>query len=92
MHISSFQSTCYTIFTNSLFCNKNSLLITKYYSRETKLHVVIYKAVINEDSTGSVTALQAEIRKLREELTQARGRTMTMIYLVIIMYKVININ
>ena len=28
---------------------------------------------MNEDATGSITALQAEIRRLREELEKARG-------------------
>jgi len=32
------------------------------------------KAVVNEDATGSITALQAEIRRLREELEKARGK------------------
>ncbi|CAH3020308.1 unnamed protein product, partial [Porites evermanni] len=31
------------------------------------------KAVVNEDATGSVTALQAEIKRLREELEKARA-------------------
>jgi len=31
------------------------------------------KAVVNEDATGSITALQAEIRRLRDELEKARG-------------------
>lgn len=31
------------------------------------------KAVVNEDATGSITALQAEIKRLREELEQARA-------------------
>lgn len=31
------------------------------------------KAVVNEDATGSITALQAEIRRLREELEKARA-------------------
>ncbi|XP_074616499.1 kinesin-like protein KIF15 isoform X1 [Acropora palmata] len=30
------------------------------------------KAVVNEDATGSITALQAEIRRLRDELEKAR--------------------
>lgn len=28
---------------------------------------------MNEDATGSITALQAEIKRLREELEKARG-------------------
>jgi len=28
---------------------------------------------VNEDATGSITALQAEIKRLREELEKARG-------------------
>lgn len=31
------------------------------------------KAVVNEDATGSITALQAEIRRLRDELEKARA-------------------
>ena len=31
---------------------------------------------MNEDATGSVTALQAEIKRLREELEKARGETL----------------
>ncbi|KAL9974095.1 hypothetical protein ACROYT_G011096 [Oculina patagonica] len=31
------------------------------------------KAVVNEDATGSITALQAEIKRLREELDKARA-------------------
>ena len=30
---------------------------------------------MNEDATGSITALQAEIKRLREELEKARGET-----------------
>lgn len=30
---------------------------------------------MNEDASGSITALQAEIRRLREELEKARGET-----------------
>ena len=30
---------------------------------------------MNEDATGSITALQAEIKRLREELEKARGKT-----------------
>ena len=29
--------------------------------------------MVNEDATGSITALQAEIRRLRDELEKARG-------------------
>ena len=32
------------------------------------------KAVINEDVTGNVPELQAEIKKLKELLSQARGK------------------
>lgn len=34
---------------------------------------MMFQAVVNEDATGSITALQAEIRRLREELEKARG-------------------
>lgn len=34
------------------------------------------KAVINEDVTGNVPELQAEIKKLKELLSQARGNGM----------------
>ncbi|KAK3746376.1 hypothetical protein QZH41_018195 [Actinostola sp. cb2023] len=45
-------------------------LSTLNFARRAKM--IKNRAVINEDSTGSVTALQAEIRRLREELIQAR--------------------
>lgn len=37
------------------------------------MNFLAYQAVVNEDATGSITALQAEIRRLREELEKARG-------------------
>ncbi|XP_031571962.1 kinesin-like protein KIF15 isoform X2 [Actinia tenebrosa] len=46
-------------------------LSTLNFARRAKM--IKNRAVVNEDSTGSVTALQAEIRKLREELSKARS-------------------
>ncbi|KAJ7374653.1 Kinesin-like protein kif15 [Desmophyllum pertusum] len=37
------------------------------------------KAVVNEDATGSITALQAEIRRLRDELEKARAGVLTQV-------------
>lgn len=36
--------------------------------------------MVNEDATGSITALQAEIKRLREELEKARGETQLTVY------------
>lgn len=46
----------------------SSVLINKFLA-----HFPCQQAVVNEDATGSITALQAEIRRLRDELEKARG-------------------
>ncbi|XP_048576584.1 kinesin-like protein KIF15 isoform X2 [Nematostella vectensis] len=46
-------------------------LSTLNFARRAKM--IKNKAVINEDSTGSVIALQAEIKKLREEVSRLRA-------------------
>jgi len=38
------------------------------------------KAVMNEDVTGNVRELQLEIKKLKEQLAQARGNENTVDY------------
>ena len=49
-------------------------LSTLNFARRAKM--IKNKAVINEDVTGNVPELQAEIKKLKELLSQARGNGM----------------
>lgn len=53
-------------------------LSTLNFARRAKM--IKNKAVMNEDVTGNVRELQLEIKKLKEQLAQARGNENTVDY------------